>query len=76
MNDFSTNLEFLKKIFLEHQNWFGMDDTLGPVAISLKREKVEMDTTVNGCSSSPSVLFRYRIIIRTSEVNILVLYIQ
>ncbi|XP_050543040.1 signal-induced proliferation-associated 1-like protein 1 [Daktulosphaira vitifoliae] len=55
----------------EHHNWFGMDDTLGPVAISLKREKVEMDTTVNGCSSSPSVLFRYRIIIRTSELQTL-----
>lgn len=26
--------------FAEHQNWFGMDEQLGPVAISIKREKV------------------------------------
>lgn len=55
-------------LFTEHHNWIGMDETLGPVAISLKREKVENDLTTNGCSSNPSVLFRYRIIIRTSEV--------
>ena len=24
----------------EHQNWFGIDETLGPVAISIRREKV------------------------------------
>lgn len=53
----------------EHQNWFGMDETLGPVAISLKRERVETDLSTNGCSSNTSVIFRYRIIIRTSEVN-------
>lgn len=47
-----------------------MDETLGPVAISLKRERVETDLTANGCSSNPSVMFRYRIIIRTSEVII------
>lgn len=47
-----------------------MDETLGPVAISLKRERVETDLTANGCSLNPSVIFRYRIIIRTSEVNI------
>lgn len=45
-----------------------MDETLGPVAISLKRERVETDLTTNGCSSNPSVMFRYRTIIRTSEV--------
>jgi len=46
-----------------------MDETLGPVAISLKRERVETDLTSNGCSSNPLVMFRYRIIIRTSEVS-------
>lgn len=46
-----------------------MDETLGPVAISLKRERVETDLTTNGCSLNPSIIFRYRIIIRTSEVN-------
>jgi hypothetical protein len=52
-----------------------MDETLGPVAISLKRERVETDLTTNGCSLNPSVIFRYRIIIRTSEVNKLYLKI-
>ncbi|XP_060834586.1 signal-induced proliferation-associated 1-like protein 1 [Rhopalosiphum padi] len=55
----------------EHQNWFGLDETLGPVAISLKRERVETDLTSNGCSSNPLVMFRYRIIIRTSELQTL-----
>ncbi|CAH1396747.1 unnamed protein product [Nezara viridula] len=51
----------------EHQNWFGMDDNLGPVAISLKREKVEksLNATTNNLTSP---LFRYRIVIRTSEL--------
>ncbi|VVC37072.1 Hypothetical protein CINCED_3A010066 [Cinara cedri] len=55
----------------DHQNWFGTDETLGPVAISLKRERVETDSPTNGCSSNPSVMFRYRIIIRTSELQTL-----
>ena len=25
---------------LEHQNWFGMDDNLGPIAISIRKERV------------------------------------
>ncbi|XP_050442454.1 signal-induced proliferation-associated 1-like protein 1 [Adelges cooleyi] len=64
---------YYRKYFFgqEHQNWFGMDETLGPVAISLKRERVETEQSANGCSSSPSILFRYRIIIRTSELQTL-----
>ena len=27
--------------FLEHQNFFGLDENLGPVAISLRREKID-----------------------------------
>lgn len=31
----------------EHQNWFGMDEQLGPVAISIKKEKVRHSKTFN-----------------------------
>ena len=27
-------------LLTDHQNWFGLDDNLGPVAISIRREKV------------------------------------
>ncbi|XP_076038061.1 uncharacterized protein LOC143023421 [Oratosquilla oratoria] len=48
----------------EHQNWFGIDEGLGPVAVSIRREKVEdaMDTA----HSLPS--YQYRVIVRTSEL--------
>ncbi|KAI5752221.1 hypothetical protein M8J77_014990 [Diaphorina citri] len=48
----------------EHQNWLGMDDNLGPVAISLKREKVEY-------TQESQQMYRYRLLIRTSELQTL-----
>ncbi len=33
-------LNVLTFVFLDHQNWFGNDDSLGPLAISIRREKV------------------------------------
>lgn len=50
----------------EHQNWFGIDETLGPVAISIKKEKVE-ENCVDKNHSVPS--YQYRFIFRTSEVS-------
>nr|CAD7429365.1 unnamed protein product [Timema monikensis] len=44
----------------DHQNWFGMDDNLGPVAISIRRERLE--------SSDSSAQYQYRLLIRTSEL--------
>lgn len=46
----------------EHWNYFGADENLGPVAVSIRREKPE-ETKENG---SP---YNYRIIFRTSEVS-------
>ncbi|XP_020778493.1 signal-induced proliferation-associated 1-like protein 2 [Boleophthalmus pectinirostris] len=46
----------------EHQNFFGMDDRLGPVAISFRREEKE------GSSGSQ---YNYRIIFRTTEMKTL-----
>ena len=55
-------------MFVEHQNWFGMDENLGPVAISLLRERVERSPNQSETNSSPPHMFRYRVVIRTSEV--------
>ncbi|XP_050303097.1 signal-induced proliferation-associated 1-like protein 1 isoform X1 [Anthonomus grandis grandis] len=52
----------------DHQNWFGMDEQLGPIAISIKREKVihpenQLTTTLTQ--------YQYRLVIRTSELQTL-----
>ncbi|CAG9762814.1 unnamed protein product [Ceutorhynchus assimilis] len=52
----------------EHQNWFGIDEQLGPVAISIRREKVvhpenQLTTTLTQ--------YQYRLVIRTSELQTL-----
>ncbi|RZF47811.1 hypothetical protein LSTR_LSTR012128 [Laodelphax striatellus] len=54
----------------EHQNWFGMDENLGPVAISLRRERLERNPSASESNSnaSPTPMFRYRVLIRTSEL--------
>ncbi|XP_078064811.1 signal-induced proliferation-associated 1-like protein 2 [Mustelus asterias] len=48
----------------EHQNFFGTDDSLGPQAVSLRREDKDKDT---GSSSQ----YNYRIIVRTTELRTL-----
>ncbi|KAM4693543.1 signal-induced proliferation-associated 1-like protein 3 isoform 2-T4 [Discoglossus pictus] len=45
----------------EHCNYFGADEKLGPVAVSLKREKLEE-------SKEFGLQYQYRIIFRTSEL--------
>lgn len=49
----------------EHQNWFGMDEQLGPVAISIKKEK-PLNQPINVEQSHQQHL--YRLIVRTSEL--------
>lgn len=49
----------------EHQNWFGMDEQLGPVAISIKKEKPAVQP-LNGDPTHQQQL--YRLIVRTSEL--------
>ncbi|KAK1882897.1 Signal-induced proliferation-associated 1-like protein 1 [Dissostichus eleginoides] len=46
----------------EHQNFFGMDDRLGPVAISFRREEKD---------GSSGAQYNYRIIFRTTEMKTL-----
>ncbi|XP_036005396.1 signal-induced proliferation-associated 1-like protein 3 isoform X2 [Fundulus heteroclitus] len=45
----------------EHSNYFGTDDKLGPVAVSIRREKVEDTKDLKD-------QYQYRIIVRTSEL--------
>ncbi|KAG8522607.1 Signal-induced proliferation-associated protein 1, partial [Galemys pyrenaicus] len=44
----------------EHQNFFGLDEVLGPVAVSLRREEKE--------GSGGTTLHSYRVIVRTTQV--------
>ncbi|XP_069063980.1 signal-induced proliferation-associated protein 1 isoform X2 [Pleurodeles waltl] len=55
---------YYRKYFFgkEHQNFFGIDERLGPVAISLRREEKE-----GACNPQ----FTYRIIFRTTELKTL-----
>lgn len=61
---------YYRKYFLgqEHQNWFGMDEQLGPVAISVKKEK-PLNPPPNhhpDATTHPQHLFR--LIVRTAEL--------
>jgi len=46
----------------EHWNYFGIDEALGPVAVSLRREKLEED-------KEHGQQYNYRLIFRTREVS-------
>ncbi|KAM8921602.1 signal-induced proliferation-associated 1-like protein 1 isoform 2-T2 [Pelodytes ibericus] len=54
---------YFRKYFYqkEHWNYFGSDENLGPVAVSVRREKLE-DAKENGPQ------YNYRVIFRTSEL--------
>jgi len=55
---------------LAHQNYFGIDDTLGPVAVSIIRDKVEAQESSKKNSLAISLSpYMYRIIIRLSDVR-------
>lgn len=48
--------------FLEHWNYLGVDENLGPVAVSLRREKLDEH-------KEHGQQYNYRVIFRTSEVH-------
>ncbi|XP_040098672.1 signal-induced proliferation-associated 1-like protein 2 isoform X1 [Oryx dammah] len=58
---------YYRKFFYgkEHQNYFGIDESLGPVAVSVRREKVEDPKEKEGPQ------FNYRVVFRTSELTTL-----
>uniref|UniRef100_A0A8C7Z199 Signal induced proliferation associated 1 like 2 n=1 Tax=Oryzias sinensis TaxID=183150 RepID=A0A8C7Z199_9TELE len=49
----------------EHQNYFGVDDNLGPVAVSVRREKLDDGKEKEGMQ------FNYRVCFRTSQLTTL-----
>ncbi|XP_026159805.1 signal-induced proliferation-associated 1-like protein 1 isoform X4 [Mastacembelus armatus] len=53
-----------KNTTTEHWNYFGIDEALGPVAVSLRREKLEED-------KEHGQQYNYRLIFRTSELTTL-----
>lgn len=58
---------YYRKYFFrqEHQNWIGIDEQLGPVAISIKKER-PVHQPISSDPSHPQHL--YRLIVRTSEL--------
>lgn len=53
-----------------HQNWFGVDDRLGPVAVSLRKDRLDVPNSARPSpGGAPQTL--YRIIVRTSELAVL-----
>lgn len=48
----------------EHQNYFGVDDNLGPVAVSVRRERLDDGKEKEGMQ------YNYRVTFRTSQVTI------
>jgi len=46
----------------EHSNYFGTDEKLGPVAVSIRREKLDDTKDLKD-------QYQYRLIVRTSEVR-------
>ncbi|XP_055957265.1 signal-induced proliferation-associated 1-like protein 1 isoform X1 [Patella vulgata] len=55
----------------DHQNFFGCDDNLGPVAVTIRREKLDADERGNNLGKADYGLYHYRIICRTSELSTL-----
>ncbi|XP_069546165.1 signal-induced proliferation-associated 1-like protein 2 isoform X3 [Brachyistius frenatus] len=49
----------------EHQNYFGVDDNLGPVAVSVRREKLDEGKEKEGMQ------YNYRVTFRTSQLTTL-----
>ena len=58
-------------VLADHQNFFGLEDALGPIAISIRRERSdEKDReTPTGKAEGGGPCYHYRIIVRTSEVG-------
>lgn len=62
-----TGAHYYRKYFFgqDHQNWIGMDEHLGPVSISIKKEKPIYQPISSEFSNEQ---FLYRLIVRTSEL--------
>merc|ERR1719422_96502 len=61
----------------DHQNWFGIDENLGPLAVSIRRERVPISPEMGGHNNqlthvqphmNQSEHWMYRLIVRTSDL--------
>ena len=52
----------------DHQNFFGLDEHVGPVAVSVKREKLDPNKRANNLGKADYGTYHFRIICRTTEV--------
>lgn len=61
---------YFRNYFLgqEHSNWFGMDEQLGPVAISIKKEKPAAQPPALHPDQPQNQQHLFRLIVRTSEL--------
>ena len=60
-------------LLLEHQNFVGIDDAIGPIVISLRREKVPEEVLYFFSHGQPNNdrgthKYQYRVVVRTTEV--------
>ena len=60
-------------LLLEHQNFVGIDDAVGPIVISLRREKVPEEVLYFFSHGQPNndrgtAKYQYRVVVRTTEV--------
>lgn len=64
---------YYKNFFVgqEHLNYLGMDERFGPMALSLKRERLDENTSLLKSGESEGNQYQYRIIVRTSELTTL-----
>ncbi len=65
----------------EHSNYLGIDDNVGPCAISIKREKLLVenrrnDSTNTVVGNEKAYEYVYRLIFRSSDVSILFFYFK
>ena len=54
-------LHLYSALVSEHQNYFGVDENLGPVAVSVRRERLE--------DNKEGSQYNYRVTFRTSQVS-------
>lgn len=55
---------------LEHQNWFGIDESVGPIAISIRKERIAAAAT-ESVGDGHQIRYQYRVILRTSDLSVL-----
>lgn len=70
----STPVLYLIFTLIDHQNFFGIDENFGPVAISIRREKLE--DRENKLGKAEYGQYQHRIIFRTSAVSLRVININ